>query len=101
MPASPPARVDKGNPNYREINAKQTLADSNSIFYYYSTLIRLRKEKSIIVHGSYDLILDEDREIYAFTRTLGDERLVVVLNFTNNSRFSRFPIRFSLPTRNS
>ena len=49
-----------------------------------SRLIRLRKEKPIIVHGNYDLILDEHQEIYAFTRTLEDERLLVILNFTKS-----------------
>jgi oligo-1,6-glucosidase len=75
----------KVNPNYKDINAKQALADPDSIFYYFQKLIRLRKEKPVVVHGSYDLILDEDREIYAFTRTLGDERLLVILNFTGNN----------------
>jgi oligo-1,6-glucosidase len=74
----------KLNPNYKDINAKQALADPDSIFYYYRKLIRLRREKPIIVHGSYDLILDENQEIYAFTRTLEDERLLVILNFTRN-----------------
>jgi oligo-1,6-glucosidase len=79
------------NPNYKEINAKQALADPNSIFCYYQKLIRLRKEKPIFVHGSYDSILSEDREIYAFTRTLKDERLLVILNFTRRKPVFRFP----------
>jgi oligo-1,6-glucosidase len=74
----------KVNPNYKDINAKQALADRNSLFYYYQMLIRLRKEKPIVVHGNYDLILDEHEEIYAFTRTLEDERLLVILNFTKS-----------------
>jgi oligo-1,6-glucosidase len=74
----------KLNPNYKDINAKQALADPNSLFYYYQRLIRLRKEKPIIVQGNYDLILDEHQEIYAFTRTLEDERLLVILNFTKS-----------------
>ena len=55
----------KVNPNYKEINARQALADPDSLFYYYQRLIKLRKEKPIIVHGSYDLILGDDPEIYA------------------------------------
>jgi oligo-1,6-glucosidase len=81
----------KVNPNYKDINAKQALADPDSIFYYYQKLIRLRKEKPVVVHGSYDSILDEDREIYAFTRTLGDERLLVILNFTGNNPVFALP----------
>ena len=81
----------KVNPNYKDINAKRALADPNSIFYYYQKLIRLRKEKPIIVHGNYDLILDEHQEIYAFTRTLEDERLLVILNFTKSKPVFALP----------
>ena len=81
----------KVNPNYKDINAKQALADPNSLFYYYQRLIRLRKEKPIIVQGNYDLILDEHQEIYAFIRTLEDERLLVILNFTKNKPVFALP----------
>ena len=82
----------KVNPNYTGINVKQALADSNSIFSYYQKLIQLRKDNPIIVYGTYDLILDAHTEIYSFIRTLQDERLLVILNFTRNA-----PV-FSLPT---
>jgi oligo-1,6-glucosidase len=75
----------KVNPNYHKINVKLALADPNSIFYYYQKLIRLRKENPIIVYGAYDLILDTHEEIYAFTRTLEDDRLLVILNFTKGT----------------
>jgi oligo-1,6-glucosidase len=72
----------KVNPNYKEINAKRALEDESSIFYYYQQLIKLRKEHEIIVYGTYDLILEEDEKIYAYTRTLGDEKLLVMCNFS-------------------
>ncbi len=72
----------KVNPNYRAINVQQALADPDSVFYYFQKLIRLRKQYPIFVYGIYDLILDEHPHIYAFTRTLGDEQLLVILNFT-------------------
>lgn len=72
----------KVNPNYRTINVQQTLADQNSIFCYYQKLITLRKKNPIIIYGTYDLILEDHNQIYAFTRALGDERLLVQLNFT-------------------
>jgi oligo-1,6-glucosidase len=70
------------NPNYTEINVKQALADTDSVFYYYHMLIRLRRENPVMVYGIYDLILRDHPQIYAFTRTLGDDRLLVVLNFS-------------------
>jgi oligo-1,6-glucosidase len=79
------------NPNYREINVAEALADPDSIFHYYQRLIRLRKAEPTIVHGRYDLILPDDEAIYAFTRTWQDNRLLVVLNFTGKEAV------FSLP----
>lgn len=72
------------NPNYKEINAKAELANPNSVFYYYQKLIQLRKEKEIIVYGTYDLLLPESEELYVYTRTLGEEKLLVVCNFSEN-----------------
>ncbi|PLS17672.1 glucohydrolase [Bacillus sp. M6-12] len=70
------------NPNYKTINAEAVLKDGNSIFHYYKKLIQLRKENEIIVYGSYDLLMENDEQIYAFTRTLGNEKLLVICNFS-------------------
>lgn len=72
----------KVNPNYPAINTVQALADPDSIFYFYQKLIALRKQLPVMVYGSYDLLLPDDEQIYAFTRTLGEDRLLVVLNFS-------------------
>ncbi len=72
----------KVNPNYPAINAQLALADPDSIFHYYRRLIQLRKDNPVMVYGVYDLILDDHPQIYAFTRTLDDDRLLVLLNFS-------------------
>jgi len=69
------------NPNYRQINAAAALADPDSVVHYYRRLIELRKANRVVVEGRYDLILDDDPAIYAFTRTSPDDRLLVILNF--------------------
>lgn len=71
----------KVNPNYKEINVDKELKDSNSIFYYYQKLIQLRKENLIIVYGDYQLILEDNEYVYSYLRSLGQERLLVILNF--------------------
>lgn len=73
------------NPNYKEINVKKALDDSDSIFYYYQQLIQLRKKHDIMVYGKYDLLLENDEQIYAYTRTLNNEKLLVICNFTSNT----------------
>ncbi len=79
------------NPNYQAINVKQALADPESIFFYVQKLIQLRKANSVIVYGTYELILDAHEEIYAFTRTGEDERLLVILNFTRHTPIFTLP----------
>ena len=71
------------NPNYKDINAKKQLADPDSVFHYYQKLICLRKEKELIVYGTYDLLMPESKEIYMYTRTLGEEKLITVCNFSD------------------
>lgn len=87
----------KVNPNYQTINVKQALADSNSIFYYYQQLIRLRKENPVIVYGRYEPILNDHEEIYTFTRTFEGDRLLVILNFRKQTPVFDLPpdVRFS------
>jgi oligo-1,6-glucosidase len=75
----------KVNRNYKEINVANALADPDSIFYFYQKLIRLRREHPVIVYGSYDLLLADHEDIYAFTRTLAEDRLLVILNFSSNT----------------
>ena len=87
------------NPNHPQINARRALADPESIFYYYRQLIRLRKANPVIVHGRYDLILEDDEAIYAFTRTLQDDRLLVILNFTAGAPV--FVLPEDLPAHNT
>ena len=74
----------KVNPNYKEINAESQLNDENSIFNYYKKLIKIRKSNPVVVHGEYKLILEENKEIFAYTRTLENEKLLVICNFTGN-----------------
>lgn len=74
----------KVNPNYKEINVKSQLKDENSIFSYYKKLIKIRKTNPVVVHGKYELILEENKEIFAYTRTLENEMLLVICNFTGN-----------------
>ncbi|AQS03348.1 glycoside hydrolase family 13 protein [Clostridium beijerinckii] len=74
----------KVNPNYKEINAELQLKDENSIFNYYKKLIKIRKSNPVVVYGKYELMLEENKEIFAYTRTLENEMLLVICNFTGN-----------------
>lgn len=84
----------KVNPNYVKINAKEQMGRPDSVFAYYQKLIRLRKEHEIIVYGTYDLLLPNSKEIYAYTRSLGNEKLLVVCNFCADEIAYKIPEEF-------
>lgn len=71
----------KVNPNYPEINAEAAMADENSIFHVYQKLIGLRKTHDVFVDGKYRLIMPEDPDVFAYTRTLEETTLLVICNF--------------------
>lgn len=79
------------NPNYKEINVKQALADKNSIFYYYQKLIRLRKMYPIIVYGDFTLLDPENEETFAYIRCYNGEKLLVVSNWTGEEVLFTMP----------
>ena len=83
------------NPNYTKINAKDQINREDSVFKYYQKLIKLRHESELIVYGTYDLILDDDKDIYAYIRTLDDEKLIVYCNFSENTREVELPEEFT------
>ncbi len=82
------------NPNYREINAKAETANPASVFHYYKKLIALRKENPIMVYGKYELLLEESEELFVYTRTLEQEKLLVVCNFTDKETPFTIPGEF-------
>lgn len=72
------------NPNYKEINAKEQLERDDSVFHYYQKLISLRKQHDIIVYGDYKLLLPDSEEIFSYVRTYGEQKLLVICNYTEN-----------------
>jgi alpha-glucosidase len=72
------------NPNYNEINVELQLNEKGSILNYYKKMISIKKEYSIFTYGTYDLILGDHPQIYAYTRTLDEEKMVIITNLTEN-----------------
>ena len=84
----------KVNPNYKKINAVQQLEDPDSVFHYYQKLIRLRKEKDIIVYGEFEPLYREDEQIFAYTRKQDQEKLLTVCNFSDKNAEVEVPEEF-------
>jgi oligo-1,6-glucosidase len=73
------------NPNYRQINAKLALAAGNSVYHYYTAILALRKRTPAFIYGDYKDIDPQHPSLFAYTRTLGRESYLIVLNFSRDS----------------
>lgn len=72
----------KTNPNYKKINVAQQELDEGSILNFYRRLITLRKSEHTLIYGHYDLLDENDTKIYAYTRTLDEQKILIICNLT-------------------
>jgi len=74
----------KVNPNYHEINVSEDMNSNKSVFKYYQNLIKLRHDNLIFKDGSFELLLPEDKNVFAYIRELGNEKLLVIANLSDS-----------------
>lgn len=79
------------NPNHTEINAAAQLADPDSVFHHHRRLIALRRTEPALVRGAFRDIDPAHPGVFAYTRVLGEDRLLVVVHFGTE------PLRYELP----
>jgi oligo-1,6-glucosidase len=73
------------NQNAASINVEaDRAAGERSIFEHYRALIALRHSSAVVALGSFAMLVPEHPTLYAFTRTLRDETLLVVGNFSSD-----------------
>lgn len=95
--ASPNAGFTEGepwimvNPNYGEINAADQIGREDSVFSFYKELVKLRKEKPVIVNGEYRLLDPESEDVFAYERSFHEEHLLVVCSFAEKELLWRIP----------
>lgn len=70
------------NPNYKAINVEAQEQDPKSILNFYKQMIQLRKKESIFTYGIYDLVLESHPTLYAYTRTMGQQKVIVLSNLS-------------------
>ena len=78
------------NPNHAKVNAAAAVADPESVFHHYRRLIELRHSIQIVVDGDFQLLAAEDPKLFAYLRSLDNERLLVVANMSGSTM--RFPV---------
>lgn len=88
----------KVNENYEDINVEKQLKDSNSVLNFYKNIIKIRKENECLIYGSYNLILEEDKNIFAYERILDDKKFLIITNLSNYDNtysYNKLNLRFS------
>ncbi|WNF22894.1 alpha-glucosidase [Mesobacillus jeotgali] len=86
------------NPNYKEVNVEAQLQDPDSILHFYKKMIEMKKANEIFTYGTYDLVLEDNEQIYAYTRTMDDKQALIISNLTNEPaafEFDGFPLESS------
>ena len=73
------------NENYLEINVAAQEKDPNSILNHFRKMAQVRNENPVLVYGKYELLQKDHPTVYAFTRTLEEEKMLVLLNFSEEN----------------
>lgn len=79
------------NQNYKTVNAKDEEADPNSTLNYFRKMVHIRKESKALIYGAYTLYDAINPQIYCYTRTQGNEKMLVILNFSKDAIHYEIP----------
>ena len=83
------------NPNY--INVKEQLEDDDSILNFYKKMIKIKKSSECLIYGKYNLILEDDTNIFAYERILNDEKFLVICNLkseSSNYKYEKLTLKY-------
>jgi len=76
--------IDANN-NFPSINVEESLADKNSIWYYYQKLISLRHDNSLITLGDFKMLLADDSDVFMYERNWKNQTWLIICNFTDQT----------------
>jgi oligo-1,6-glucosidase len=81
------------NPDHGQWNAEAQRDDPTSVLAHYRRLIALRHENPVVALGDFTMLLPRHDDVYAFTRSLDGETLLVVCNVSRTP----YPLADLLP----
>ncbi|MCY8495823.1 alpha-glucosidase [Bacillus atrophaeus] len=79
------------NDNYTWLNAKSQMQDKASVYHFYKNLIALRRKYDVFIYGLYDLLLPEDKQIFAYLRKSDRQTAFILTNLTKTPALYRHP----------
>ena len=72
------------NPNHKSINVEDEEKDPDSVLNFYKELLKLRKAMPVLQEGSIEPLLEDDPQILAYRRHLGQDHVLVLANFSGD-----------------
>lgn len=77
--------------NHTTVNVLNQENDQNSVLNHFRKMVELRKDNLLLVYGNYEIIQEEHPTIYAYSRTLEDQKMTVLLNFSESESSISLP----------
>jgi len=71
--------------NQTTVNVANQQNDHNSVLNHFRKMVALRKDNLLLVYGKYEIIQENHPTIYAYSRTLDDEQMKILLNFSEST----------------
>jgi oligo-1,6-glucosidase len=72
------------NPDHVTVNAQAQRQDPDSVFAHYRRLIELRHRVPVVALGDFTMLLPDDEQVYAFTRSYQGAELLVLANLSSS-----------------
>ena len=86
----------KVNPNYVTVNEAAEDKDPGSVLNHFRRALAVRQQHKVLIYGQYELLDKDNPRIWAYTRTQGTERALVVLNFSSVKQSWSLPAGLTL-----
>jgi glycosidase len=68
--------------DYPDRNVEQQMTDPNSLLNFIKIIIQIRKAEPALQRGDFQPLTEDPHQILAYYRTLQDDQVLVVLNFS-------------------
>ena len=70
--------------DFKKVNVAVEDSDKNSVLNFYRKLSKFRNTNDVLISGEYQELYHDNEEIFIFTRTLGDKKILTAVNFTTH-----------------
>lgn len=67
--------------NYKQVNVQAEAQDEYSLLNRICSILEIRRKESALQEGSLELLADLPENVLGYARTLGTERVMILLNF--------------------